>query len=184
MVFRYILAASWIEPREFYMFSSLFEKKRIFFLLAAFLAALALFSACVTDEDPILDGAPVGTWVSSYGETYVIGDKNSELKKFYGGDLYYSGTITGFGADGWGNGYITIKYTQKTSYDTDGNPSITDVGTNEDKYYVIHWKGLRAGSVELSDAYGSKGDEFQQSELSEITVANGYFNAHSACVRQ
>lgn len=149
--------------------------------------AFALFSACAPDEDPLLDGPPVGAWVSSYGETYTITD--SEFEKSYGGSVSYSGTITRTQGDGSGAGYITIKYTQYTEYDDDYTPTLKDAGEND--YYVIHWRELRAGGVELSDAYGAENDEglpagsvFVEKDLASITVANGYFNIHSVCKKQ
>ncbi|MDR0557642.1 MAG: hypothetical protein LBG43_07245 [Treponema sp.] len=150
--------------------------------------ALALFSACAPEED-LLDGLPLGTWVSGFGETYTITD--SAFTKSYGPGLSYSGTITATRKDGLGAGYITIKYTQYTDYGPapDYEPTLKDADDNE--YYVIHWRELKVGGVELSDAYGAEnnaelpvGAVFAEKDIPSITVANGYFNTHSTCKKQ
>jgi hypothetical protein len=77
-----------------------------------------------------------GTWVSSYGEEYII--NSTEFISAWGGITNYKGHIVNIRTDDDDSedGYITIRYTENTS-----TPEA--VGN----YYVIRWEGHTAGST-------------------------------------
>ena len=121
-----------------------------------------------------------GEWVAAYGETFVISDTTYSSGTGSGG---YAGTIVNHSEDGFGAGYITIKY---TAHDNDSSA----VG----KYYVIHYENLVSSTVFISGAapgigvidpdfnYPKGGGKATQTEAEETyTVANSYFEGGSSC---
>ena len=156
------------------MFS--FFKRASVLLLAAFVfgASAGLFTACDSNKDD--DASIYATWVSSYGEEYII------TAAAFTSTGAYAGTIENIRGDGKGAGYITIKYTGNTFY---GAPAVG-------KYYVIHYKDLNSSTVFLSGAYsaadtdngGGSGKATKELAESTYTTANGYFGFYSACQKQ
>jgi len=122
-----------------------------------------------------------GTWESIWGEEYII--SAATFTSGYGGSVSYAGTIVAHNADGADAGYITIKYTENSSY------------TNSTgKFYVIHYKYLTSSTFSVSGANlntdpdfdmttGSGGKTTQEEAESTMTVADGYFSFYSACYK-
>jgi hypothetical protein len=94
--------------------------------------------------DPAPLAAIKGTWVSSYGEEYII--SGTEFISAYAGATSYKGSIVNIRTDDADSkaGYITIRYTQEPSWypGAAGN------------YYVIRWENWTADStIKISTAY-------------------------------
>jgi len=162
------------------------------------LVILAL-SGCSTDGGGV--ASIYGKWVSQWGEEYRISEKN--FSSVFEGSTNYTGKIIEIHEDGPDAGYITIQFTQynSTLYQYGGSP-LDPVG----RYYVLHYKNLRALFVELSQAYndedpdsdsieadygwgygpsgGSAGKATKALAESTYTVEGGYFNGYSACSRK
>jgi hypothetical protein len=156
------------------------NRKKIFSLFAASLVILSVLSGCKeADDNPLLSGLPVGTWVSSYKETFQITqlefttlyyDETTQSNK-----TSYAGTVENIRQNGDGAGYITIKFT------TPGYEQTID------HYYVISWRNRKAKSVELAGAYKADGPaDYASKDEAEtnFTVANGCFATYSACAKQ
>jgi len=124
-----------------------------------------------------------GTWESIWGEEYII--NATTFTSGYGGSVSYTGTIIAHNADGADAGYITIQYTE--------NSTFTD---SEGKFYVIHYKNLTSSTFSVSGASNSEDPDFDfQSETatggkatqaeaeSTMTVAGGYFGFYSDCYK-
>ena len=154
-------------------------KKRVSFLLAAFILVMSagVFTGCDSNVDGGNEPIPMpealkGTWVSSYGEEYIISSNTFTSK--YGDYVSYAGTIVNVREDGANAGYITIKYTENSYYtDVLG----IDVAGN---YYVIHYKNLSSSSVELSGAADGEGKATLEGAETEYTVILGQFTWYSA----
>jgi hypothetical protein len=179
------------------MFFSLFFKRKILFLkrknVFLFLAVLAVFAACDTNDDPLVDALPIGNWVSSYNEVFHI--TTSALVNYENGVIdsdhkVYGGEIVNTRSDGHGAGYITIKlnYYEEYTYDTNPPYNITTTvhdNVTDNLYYVIHWKNFTTQSVEIAGAYSNTLYYNTQNEAETAqTVQNGCFSTHSACKRQ
>jgi hypothetical protein len=168
----------------------MFKKISYLVLLLCLVMGAQVFLGCDAnsgdDDDDFINMPDLlkGTWVSTYGEEYIITAKTFTSK--YAGSVSYAGTVVNVREDGSGAGYITIKYTENSTYTTNA------VG----KYYVIHYKNLGASSMSLSSAYsasdpdpitgpygasgGAAGKITQQEAEITYTVQNGYFGTYSA----
>jgi hypothetical protein len=105
--------------------------------------AALVFTGCAqstgSDDDLLADLK--GSWVSGWGEEYII--SNTEFISAYAGATSYKGPIVNIRRDGSGTGYITIRYTEN-SYSPDA------VGN----YYVIRWENLIANvSIKIAGAF-------------------------------
>jgi hypothetical protein len=143
------------------------------FWLLCLVAGAAFFTACDNNGDGLIPGLPVGTWVSTYQEEYLI--TTNEFTSSYDGLVGYKGDIINVREDGAGAGYITIKYTENA-----WNAAALD------NYYVIHWKNRMETSVDLSGASGGTGKPTQAEAEAEYTIDNaeGYFATYSTCAKQ
>jgi hypothetical protein len=195
MAFGYIIfGLRGLSPKEYAKFShfSLSKKstaaKVLLFMWC--LAAGVMFVGCDdgnknNDGNPLLDGLPVGNWISSFDEEYSITTSKGTTPTFTSGMdgfTFWSGEIVNFWQDGEGAGYITIQYAPGTLvYDPDTLAVDFDASN---KFYVIHWKNRRTSSVELAGASDGKGKATKAEAETEYTVDNGYFAIHSACQKQ
>jgi hypothetical protein len=153
-----------------------------------------LFTGCDTNTD---DGGTInGIWAGAFpGEEYII------TPTTFTSTGAYKGTIESIIEDGFGAGYIIIKFTENSSqYLFNGSP-INPVG----RYYVIHYKNLKTSTVQLSQAYsendpdkieadwgeygsgsagGAAGKTDKVLAVETYTIEKGYFGSYSACQRQ
>ena len=139
------------------------------FAAFAFVAILALAGCKQQPEET--HKAIEGTWVSTWGEKFVI--TNSELKNYYGNNISYAGNEIQIDES---TGYIYIKYTQ--------NSNLSNV---VGKWYALHYKELNGNNVKISGAWKAGGQsscETLEAAKAEFTVANGYFASYSDCVKQ
>lgn len=157
------------------MLNKIFTKTLWLVIAVSFLLVTQGLTSC--DLDSGADGGTIeGTWVSSYGDYYVIDRTTLTLNDpSYG--VQYAGTIVGelasnpslFSAE---HGYIVIKITDGGTY----NKTV-------DNYYVNHWKELTSGSIRLAGAYkdGVTADTATLAEAeAEFTIDNGYFGIYGA----
>ena len=158
-------------------------------LLAAmmFVACLVLVGCKQPDTINNYNVNIVGTWVSDYGEKYVITatsvDSSGEGYTSYAGDnlVVVMDTET--------TGRLFIKYTRALCYthsDFDNyiytyDSDAPDVG----KWYAILYKDLTDNSVKLSGAAGAKSScDTLEEAIEEFTVENGYFVYDSTCIKK
>ncbi len=179
------------------MKSTRFVFGRALAVLCALLFVSFGFMSCQQEDDD--NGLPNGvyelsensalirTWQSSYGEIFKI-TSTSLSNGGSGGDSYAGNNlVVSYTNDEATSGYIYIKYTRAYcsthsdpttyTYDTDA----ADVG----KWYAIAFKELTASSVSLSGAAGTvSSTSTLEDAISTFTIANGYFDNYSECVKQ
>ena len=155
------------------------------FAAMMFVAVLAL-TGCKQNADPSPKKIE-GTWVSTYGEKYVI--SGSEVKNYYTDSatkefkLTYTGNSVEIKELTDTTGYIYMKYTRSANADWTYSETAPDVG----KWYALYYFELADKSVKISGAAKTGGktscatlDEAK----TEFTVANGYFTGSSPCAKQ
>lgn len=151
------------------MKNSVFSKVRLL-AGAVLVASLLMLVGC----KPVVSGDLVGTWESSYGETFKITEKN--FTNLYNNDVSYAGDILEVEEDTSTSGRIFIKYTSNAFYGDDV------IG----KCYAVYYEDLTDNSIKLSGAYKAEGktstDTLKEAKK-EFTVENGYFGSGSECVR-
>lgn len=192
------------------MKSTRFVFGRALAVLCALLFVSFGFMSCQQEDDDngLPDGvyelsdnsALIGTWVNSYsGGTSVYKITSSTFDN--SGTSSYNGTTSTYDSYAGNNllvsytndketsGYIYIKYTRaycsthsdSTTYTYIYDEDAADVG----KWYAIAFKELTASSVSLSGAYGTVSSTSTLEEaISTFTIAKGYFNNYSECVKQ
>jgi len=129
----------------------------------------------------------VGTWVSDWGEKYVI--TASSVDSSGEGYISYAGDNLVVVMDSETSGRLFLKYTRALcpthsdfknsvyTYDSDA----PDVG----KWYAILYKDLTDNSVKLSGAAGAKTScDTLEEAIETFTVDNGYFAYDSTCIKQ
>jgi hypothetical protein len=148
------------------------------------ITAALLFTACSwlfdTNYDPMIPEGMRNTWVSTYGEAYILSAyeftstfldytalANGEIE--YDNTWAYGGDVVNVRQEG-NAGYITIRYTLHS------NPSY--IGN----YYVIRWENQTNNSLDIKACSDGAGKEFQQEAENEYTVSNpaNYFNQFPA----
>ncbi|MBR6153329.1 MAG: hypothetical protein IKQ43_02725 [Treponema sp.] len=137
----------------------------------------ALVSAFVSCKNPVngpsSDSRLDGTWVSSYGENFIINTSAKTLENKYNGTTSYAGNELSVVFTHENSGYIYIKYTQ--------NANVNGV---VGKYYALSFNNLTDSSVQISGAYKAGGQsacETLDAAKQEFTIANGYFGFYSDC---
>lgn len=186
------------------MKSTRFVFGRALAVLCALLFISFGFMSCQQEDDgnELPDGvyelsdnsALIGTWVNSYsGGTSVYKITSSTFDN--SGTSSYNGTTSSYDSYAGNNllvsytndeetaGYIYIKYTRAMNPDYSYSETAPDVG----KWYAIAFKELKASSVSLSGAYNASGKisaETLEEAISTFTIAKGYFNIYSECVKQ
>jgi hypothetical protein len=167
--------------KERFMFS--FLQKKNFFKKAGFVAFVFLavmLAGCsngTTDESDNILVVPEklkGAWLSIWDEEFTITD--TTFTSGYGGAVTYEGTIVNVRSLNGGNdsGYITIKYTIIGEYST----GIVD------NFYVIHWKNLTDGSIDIAGAKKGEGKANQTEAEEFYIVENGEFTGFSSITRE
>ena len=133
------------------------------------------------------DDGIIGTWVSDWGEKYVI--TASSVDSSGEGYISYAGDNLVVVMDSETAGRLFIKYTralcnahsdfEKSIYTYDSDAP--DVG----KWYAILYKDLTDNSVKLSGAAGAKTScDTLEEAIKTFTVDNGYFAYDSTCIKQ
>ncbi len=179
------------------MKSTRFVFGRALAVLCALLFVSFGFMSCQQEDDD--NGLPNGvyelsensalirTWQSSYGEIFKITSTSLSNGGSWGDSYAGNNLVVSYTNDEATSGYIYIKYTRAYcsthsdpttyTYDTDA----ADVG----KWYAIAFKELTASSVSLSGAAGTvSSTSTLEDAISTFTIANGYFDNYSECVKQ
>ena len=136
-------------------------------------SAVTTTSTTITSNTPLEVGL-VGNWTSTYNELFAI--TNVDLTNSYAGSPAYAGNDIRVVKISDTAGTIFIKYTSNT-YNT------AVVG----KWYAVSYKNLTSSSVSLAGAYkasGSSGTSTFEEAVAEFTIANGYFDIYSECVKK
>ena len=141
-----------------------------------------MYSDLGKESSVVLPSDLIGTWESIWGEEYII--SAATFTSGYGGSASYAGTIVAHNADGADAGYITIQYTENSTYTG-----------SEGKFYVVYYKDLTSSAMSISGAYkggdpdfnaetGGSGGKTTQAEAEETyTVEGGYFGGGSNCYK-
>ena len=179
------------------MKSTRFVFGRALAVLCALLFVSFGFMSCQQEDDD--NGLPNGvyelsensalirTWQSSYGEIFKITSTSLSNGGSWGDSYAGNNLVVSYINDEATSGYIYIKYTRaycsthsdSTTYIYDEDAA--DVG----KWYAIAFKELTASSVSLSGAYGTvSSTSTLEDAISTFTIANGYFDNYSECVKQ
>ncbi len=177
------------------MKSRSFAFRRALAVLCTLLFVSFSFMSCQQeDETEYVNYSLTGTWVNSYsGGTSVYKITSSTFDN--SGTSSYNGTTSTYDSYAGNNlvvsytnddqtaGYIYIKYTRAMNSDYTYSETAPDVG----KWYAIAFKELTASSLSLSGAWlegGVTSTETLEEAISTFTVANGYFDSYSECVKQ
>lgn len=175
------------------MKSTRFVFGRALAVLCALLFVSFGFMSCQQEDDDngLPDGvyelsdnsALIGTWQSSYGEIFKISSTSLSNGGSWGDAYAGNNLVVSYTNDEKTSGYIYIKYTRAMNLDYSYSETAPDVG----KWYAIAFKELTASSVLLSGAYNASGKtstETLEEAISTFTIAKGYFNNYSECVKQ
>lgn len=175
------------------MKSTRFVFGRALAVLCALLFVSFGFMSCQQEDDDngLPDGvyelsdnsALIGTWQSSYSEIFKITSTSLSNGGSCGDAYAGNNLVVSYTNDKATSGYIYIKYTRAMNPDYSYSETAPDVG----KWYAIAFKELTASSVSLSGAYNASGKtstETLEEAISTFTIAKGYFNNYSECVKQ
>jgi hypothetical protein len=159
------------------------QKALSFFFILCLVIGTAAFVGCKTEDDDT--GTIVGTWKSSFNETWTITATTVTADKF-------AGTISNSPNFEAPEGVIIIKYTQTPEYydyDPIGGPY-----PPPGNFYAIYWKSLTTNSIELANAWDindwSHNGAPETTTLTEaeekFTLDNAelYAGTYSACEKQ
>ena len=144
----------------------------ILFVCAALVSA---FVSCKNPVNGVSESTLNGTWVSSYGENFIINTSAKTLENKYNGTTGYAGNELSVVFTNENSGYIYIKYTQ--------NAYMNDV---VGKYYALSFNNLTDSSVKISGAGkpgGQSACETLDAAKQEFTLANGYYTYYSDCTK-
>lgn len=166
------------------MKSTRFVFGRALAVLCALLFVSFGFMSCQQeDETEYVNYSLTGTWQSSYGEIFKITSTSLSNGGSWGDAYAGNNLVVSYTNDEATSGYIYIKYTRAMNPDYSYSETAPDVG----KWYAIAFKELTASSVSLSGAYNASGKsstETLEDAISTFTIAKGYFNNYSECVKQ
>lgn len=166
------------------MKSTRFVFGRALAVLCALLFVSFGFMSCQQeDETEYVNYSLTGTWQSSYGEIFKITSTSLSNGGSWGDAYAGNNLVISYTNDEATSGYIYIKYTRAMNPDYSYSETAPDVG----KWYAIAFKNLTASSVSLSGAYNASGKtstETLEEAISTFTIAKGYFNNYSECVKQ
>ena len=166
-------------------------------LAASFACSLFVFSGCMQplgDEEEggvadrlISSDLITGTWVNlTYGEKYEV------LTSGYNNYSHYDSSYNLHPTD-WFLYYATVNvYVKKTSENTGyvysqfNDSTHIGSGATVNQWYAFHYKNLSTNSVQISQAYKAGGmaacNTLEQA-VTEFTIANGYYERYSTCVK-
>ena len=166
-------------------------------LAASFACSLFVFSGCrqpLGDEEEggvadrlISSDLITGTWVNlTYGEKYEV------LTSGYNNYSHYDSSYNLHPTD-WFLYYATVNvYVKKTSENTGyvysqfNDSTHIGSGATVNQWYAFHYKNLSTNSVQISQAYKAGGmaacNTLEQA-VTEFTIANGYYERYSTCVK-
>ena len=147
----------------------IFARSAFALLVVSLLSTALLFTGCKTDSDD--PGALNGTW-SSY-DSYVINTSANKIE--YSGS--YKADIVNSPKYDAVNGVLIVRFTwyYETIYDWNPPYDIISEGEREDykgKFGAVYWKDLKAGSVQLADAYDTLTWEHAMYDTIEEARAN------------
>ena len=166
------------------MKSTRFVFDRALAVLCALLFVSFGFMSCQQeDETEYVNYSLTGTWQSSYGEIFKITSTSLSNGGSWGNSYAGNNLVVSYTNDAATSGYIYIKYTRAMNSDYTYSETAPDVG----KWYAVAFKELTASSVSLSGAYNASGKtsaETLEEAISTFTIANGYFDIYSECVKQ
>jgi len=188
------------------MKSTRFVFGRALAVLCALLFVSFGFMSCQQEDDgnELPDGVYelsssnnlVGSWTSTYNEVFRISTSDFSCKDTYAGD----NLVVSYSNDDKTAGYIYIKYTEVYDYvyiepeDASAWTKVTSgdytwwkklSSTKMGKWYAIAFKNLTSSSLSLSGAAGTVSSTSTLEEaISTFTIANGYFDYYSECVKQ
>ncbi|MDR2193375.1 MAG: hypothetical protein LBP19_02770 [Treponema sp.] len=165
------------------MFSFLVERKRIFSLIAACLAALALFSACETDANSDVYYANIvysdfaGTWKSLYEDSYSIA--NGTISYNDGGD--YGEFDSDFEEAPISGCYQFIVFNAESSNSGSIQTGINDKSgvfivkfSSDNKYGAVYYRNKTPDSIEMANPYSSnqptRFDTFEEANLAFVSI--------------
>ena len=155
-----------------------FKFSRLFAAMM-FVACLVL-TGCKPAKDPTAAKAIEGTWVSSYGEKYVI--TSTDYDNYYkSGDdfaLYYSTNNVQIVEIDSKSGFV---YGQ---FDDDEHKGY---GAKLGQWYALYYSDLTSSSVKLYQPYkngGKAGCDSLDEAKAEYTWENKYFAGYSECTKQ
>ncbi|WP_296017440.1 hypothetical protein [uncultured Treponema sp.] len=166
------------------MKSTRFVFGRALAVLCALLFVSFGFMSCQQeDETEYVNYSLTGTWQSSYGEIFKITSTSLSNGGSWGNSYAGNNLVVSYTNDAATSGYIYIKYTRAMNSDYTYSETAPDVG----KWYAVAFKELTASSLSLSGAYNASGKtsaETLEEAISTFTIANGYFDNYSECVKQ
>ena len=166
------------------MKSTRFVFDRALAVLCALLFVSFGFLSCQQeDETEYVNYSLTGTWQSSYGEIFKITSTSLSNGGSWGNSYAGNNLVVSYTNDAATSGYIYIKYTRAMNSDYTYSETAPDVG----KWYAVAFKELTASSLSLSGAYNASGKisaETLEEAISTFTIANGYFDNYSECVKQ
>lgn len=131
----------------------------------------------------------IGTWVSEYGEKYVISATDYDNYSRYDSNFEYH-------ADQWFLYYSTNDLYIKKVDDNSGyvygkfdDADHVGYGATVGQWYAIYYFDLTANSVKISGAAGAKGGcDTLEAAITEFSVENGYMSTaagkYSACTKE
>ena len=131
----------------------------------------------------------IGTWVSDWGEKYVISETDYDNYSRYDSNFEYH-------ADQWFLYYSTNDLYMRKIDDNSGYiyckfDDADHVGYNATvgQWYAIYYFDLTANSVKISGAAGAKGGcDTLEEAMTEFTVENGYMSSasgkYSVCTKE
>ena len=148
-------------------------QKNLIKSLSLILFVLIVLISC--DNRPTAPSLPVGTWISTYNETYIYDGKT--FTSAYDGKNSYVITVERIIYSSYTAGIIYGKYTENTYY---GDAVVG-------KYYAVSFKDLTDSGVSISGAYkqdGKTGARTLIEAIIEFTVNKGYYSIYSSCVKK
>ena len=140
---------------------------------AMMIVAVLSFAGCKQqpEETP---KAIEGTWVSSWGEKYVISGTDYDNYFDYGDTLYYSTNNVVIVEEDETSGYVYGQFDDAAHIGS---------GAKLGQWYAIYYFDLTDTSVKISQAYKPNGkfacDSFEEAKL-EFTLENGYMSKTSS----
>lgn len=145
------------------------------FIKSLSLIVFLLIVAISCDNRPTAPNLLVGTWISTYNETYIYDGRT--FTSAYDGKNSYVIKVERIIYSSDTAGIIYGKYTENSTY---GDAVVG-------KYYAVSFKDLTDSGVSISGAYKSDGKTGRGTLIEaiiEFTEKNGYYSIYSSCVKK